>query len=199
MTKDEHTMLSVNDIVDALRNDDPSTAFYYDRAADTIVSIYTPNGVPDSFELRPDLFVPLPVLYEEDRDEIVDRFIQTLDLEPSILITLSDAPDSARQFKELVARDPEIAQQWNAYYTQSLSSIARQWCDENDIEYMERVGGETNSPGDPVELVPELPDSDSKMMAIGLIQAIRHLHRTLDAEAFEAALNDIQDKIAEVQ
>ena len=192
-------MLSVNDIVDALRNDDPSTAFYYDRATDAIVSIYTPNGVPDSFELRPDLFVPLPVLYEEDRDEIIDRFIQTLDLEPQILIDLSDAPDSARQFKELAEQNPEIARQWNEYYTQSLASIARQWCDENDIEYMERVSGEANSPGDPDGLVSALTDKDSRMMAIGLVQAIRHLHRTLDDEAFETALNDIQDKIARAQ
>ena len=195
-------MLSINDIVDALRNDDPSTAFYYDRAADTIVSIYTPNGVPDAYELRPDEFVPLPVLYEEDRDEIVDRFIQTLDLEPSILIALSDSPDSAGQFKSLVDQDPEIAKQWNAFFTQSLASIAQRWCDENDIEYIQRVSIENqpaNPPDDPSEFIPELPDGYSKMMAIGLVQAIKHLHRALDADAFEAALNDIQDKIAEAQ
>lgn len=192
-------MLSINDIVDALRDDDPSTAFYYDRSTDTIVSIYTPNGVPDAYELRPDEFVPLPVLYEEDRDEIVDRFIQTLDLEPQILIDLSDAPDSARQFKELLDNDSEIARQWETFYSQSLASIARHWCDENDVDYMRHVGIENeamNTSGDPDEFIAEM---DSRLTAIGLVQAIRHLHRTLDADAFEAALTDIQDKIARAQ
>lgn len=195
-------MLSINDIVEALRSTDPSTAFYYDRAADTIVSIYTPNGVPDAYELQPDEFVPLPVLYEEDRDEIIDRFIQTLDLEPQILIDLSDSHHSARKFQELIDQDPEIARQWDVFFTQSLASITRHWCDENDIEYMRRVGGEarvTNPPGDPGEFVSELFEGEGKLTAIGLVQAIKHLHRVLDADAFEAALNDIQDRITRAQ
>ena len=247
-------MLSINDIVEALRNNDPSTAFYYDRSTDSIVSIYAPKGIPSLYEERADQFVPLPELYEDDEAEIIDRFIQTLDLEPAILIALSASTIS---FQEIVDKDPELNHQWSVFYTQALASIARRWCDENDIEYMQHVsiedapvdsemfnsiladfltedeGDEDSTPPTIVKLkIPDNPGeyinhlieeggideaaredmdevsggtekdgcfSHSQMMAIGLVQAIKHLHRVLDADAFEAVLNDIQEKIAGIQ
>ena len=194
-------MINISNIVDALRSSDEALAFYYDRTDDRIISVDAFFST-DAYEQNPELYIPLPVLYEDDVDEIIDRFIQTVDLEPSVLIELSEAKDRNELLQKQIRIDPALERQWLRFYTEALSSIARHWCGENEIEYeqpaAEDVETENTSdmPSDPSEDMPgisvaEMPASNVDDAVVNTPDLRKESDATTTIQDLKAAVADM--------
>ena len=196
-------MINIQEIVDALWSPVFDTVYYYDRNGDEIISVFSPENPPELYDENPEIYVPLPELYLEDQVELMGRFLDQAGLDDELTSLLRAAHHNPDRFMNQLYQYPEAEKQWNHFYRNTLSLIARQWCQENEIPYEEpaeplpqaEAGSEDAEA--PAEEPALTPVPDGRLSTLALLEALRQLHRRLSPEEFDAALTDIRDRVAQ--
>lgn len=195
-------MINIQEIVDTLWSPVFDTVYYYDRDGDEIISVFSPDHPPELYDENPELYVPLPELYLEDQVELIGRFLDQAGLDDEVTSLLRAAHHNPDRFMNQLYQYPEAEKQWNHFYRDTLSLIARQWCQENEIPFEEPAKplvpaeSQPEQVEAPVEMGELTPVQDGRLSTLALLEALRQLHRRLSPEAFDAALDDIRDRVA---
>jgi hypothetical protein len=93
---------------------------------------------PEQIEKNPKRYLLLPDRYEIHEWRIMQEFansIETAEISEQLLIALQGKV-AFRYFKDTAAR-LGVLDRWYIFRTEQLTMIAKQWCDEQQIEYQE--------------------------------------------------------------
>jgi len=151
----------LSDIVERLRTSERWTAFYFDRRTGEITAVtdndlhlvekpflveFEPDGKPDYRQVAravlngDDRYVPMPSPSDVDEHSIMERFCFSVE-DDRISQLLSESLKGFQgisQFEQAINR-LGIIEEWHGYLGLELRSIAKQWCEGHDIDFIDDV------------------------------------------------------------
>jgi len=149
----------LSDVVERLRTHEHWTTFYFDRKTGEIIPITDtefhlaekpflvecqPDGKPDVKQIARavldgnERYVQMPSSFDIDDYSIMERFCFSVEDE-RISRALSESLGGfpGRKLFELAINQHGVIEEWHGYLRLELRSIARQWCERNDIDFMD--------------------------------------------------------------
>ena len=134
-------MINLDIIVEALEMTDNETEFFFDREKnDTVMlSQYSDDyqQVSDMIdEDEDDRFIRLPTQREINEYGMMEEFVSSVqnDSQKAALENAISGRGAFRRFKDTVIRFG-IEKNWYAFRDKEYLRVAREWCEENDVEY----------------------------------------------------------------
>ena len=134
--------VKLDDVIDALDFVNPETQYYYSIETEEILMVWDGmvNGETDPelievIALSFDEYIALPSQYEINEYGMMEEFVENLP-DGRKKIELSDALQGRgafRRFKDTVY-DLELEQKWYKFRDKAYEQVARNWCEENEIE-----------------------------------------------------------------
>ena len=153
-------MINLQVIIDGLEMvDDMNTVFLDLETGDTVyLSDFDPSLTEDTAELLeeyPDRFLRLPDQREINEYGMMEDFIDSLpdSAQKHTLEMAINGRGAFRRFKDTVNRYG-IEDQWSAFSDAAYASLARHWCEENDVEFYQAC----KAPSDPADMEKLLTD-----------------------------------------
>lgn len=132
-------------VLDAIEMADDNYTYFLDvesgdsvMLADELVTGLDNEGLEDEIENNPDRYLRLPTKFEIHEYHIMEEFIWSLNND-SLASKLENAirgKGAFRRFKDLV-NYMGIEKQWYPYQTNAYKKIAKKWCEDNKVEYIE--------------------------------------------------------------
>ncbi len=133
--------VKLDDIIKALEFTNMEIKYYYHTKTESIVMVgsYIESDVTyDEIDENRDDYIPLPDRFDIDEYSIMEGFIYGLP-EGRKKYILEDAirgSGAFRRFKDKVS-DLGLERKWYNYRDDEYIRIAKEWCSENNIEYVE--------------------------------------------------------------
>ncbi|HBI74630.1 MAG TPA: hypothetical protein DDY59_15860 [Lachnospiraceae bacterium] len=134
--------VKLDDVIDALDFTNPETQYYYSIKTEEILMVWDGmvNGKTDpelieEITLSFDEYIALPSQYEINEYGMMEEFVENLP-DGRKKIELSDAIQGRgafRRFKDTVY-DLGLEQKWYKFRDEAYEQVARNWCEENEIE-----------------------------------------------------------------
>ena len=134
--------VKLDDVIDALDFVNPETQYYYSIETEEILMVWDGmvNGETDPelievIALSFDEYIALPSQYEINEYGMMEEFVENLP-DGRKKIELSDAIQGRgafRRFKDTVY-DLGLEQKWYKFRDEAYEQVARNWCEENEIE-----------------------------------------------------------------
>ncbi|MBQ8087348.1 MAG: hypothetical protein IJ234_02880 [Clostridia bacterium] len=194
----------LNAMIEALASTNDKYYFFWDvQNASIVKSTETIDDMDVLFLTRtyPERFIPLPDKRQIHTYGIMEAFAEDAQLTARERDALHAALQGSGPFKRFrdTARKLGLEEAWLQFRDDTFAQIARDWCAQNgiDIDALEAEDAPTpvQSPTPPSTVAsPHAQASaDPGLLAIGLIESIRMLHRTLDDASFEDALDHLRD------
>ena len=185
----------LSEIAFALASTNDKYYFYLDLQTGAVVKCTeTIDGMDIPFILHayPDRLLPLPRKSEIHAYGILEGFLETPipDKARKQLRSALDGESPFKRFRQCVQR-AGLEEQWEKYKDAAYLRKAEEWCQANRI-IVQDTGRDSANEYTAHENGAELQQSPG-MMAVGLIESIRILHRALDDNSFEAALDHLRD------
>ena len=144
-------MINLDIIVEALEMTDNETEFFFDREKnDTVMlSQYSDDyqQVSDMIdEDEDDRFIRLPSQREINEYGMMEEFVSNVrnDSQRAALEIALSGRGAFRRFKDTVIRFG-IEKNWYAFRDKEYLRVAREWCEENDVEYEPADADQPNS------------------------------------------------------
>ena len=156
-----NTAVHLSNIVERLRTSFPWTTFYFDRRTGEIIPItfddfhqaerpflieYESDGKPDAKQIAravlngDERYVEMPSPSDYDEHSIMERFCFSIE-DDRISQLLSESlrgREGVAQFEQAINR-LGVIEEWYGYLVLELRWIAKQWCENNDIDFIEDV------------------------------------------------------------
>jgi len=152
------TVIKLSDIVDAMQMQSETMSNYLNKKTGEIVPIseeemdaaendepiedspeWQEEGIKTAKEiLETDDYIPLPSPFDIHEYEIMERFCLSIKDQKisDDLYSAIKGSGAFRRFKDKVQRHG-IEQDWYKYQDASYRKIAKEWCEENRIKFME--------------------------------------------------------------
>ena len=155
------TAVHLSDIVERLHTSETWTTFYFDRRTGEIVPIedsafalaekpflveFEPDGKPDPKQIAravlngDERYVQMPSPSDVDEYGIMERFCFAIEddrISQSLSESLKEFQGMSR-FEQAINR-LGIIEEWHGYLGLELRSIAKRWCEENEIDFIDDV------------------------------------------------------------
>lgn len=169
-------MIDLQVIIDGLEMvDDMNTVFLDLETGDTVyLSDFDPSLTEDTAELLeayPDRFLRLPYQREINEYGMMEDFIDGLSGgEPKRTLEMAiNGRGAFRRFKDTVRRYG-IEERWYAFREAAYASLARHWCEENDVEYYQ-AGKAPANPADMEKLLTDFFSDEDEVDVVKLDRA----------------------------
>lgn len=142
--------VKLNDVIEALDFQNDETEYFYSIKTEEILMVW--DGMVNG-ETDPDLieeieedfneYIALPGQYEIDEYSMMEEFIENLPegRNQEELYDVIRGRGAFRRFKDEVC-ELGLEQKWYKYRDKAFEKLAREWCDENGIEVIDKDGGE---------------------------------------------------------
>jgi len=153
--------VKLSDIVESWTSTDPWTTFYLDKETGDIIPIThaeffqaekpflaepQPDGKPDVKRVarailnRDDRYILIPSRYDLDEFAIMEQFCSSVE-DDRVSEILSEALKDIRGvdvFEQALIRHGMV-EDWHSHLQQELIVAAKEWCENNDIDFTEDV------------------------------------------------------------
>lgn len=138
-------MIKLSVVIDAIEMADDAYTYFLDMEngesvmlADELITGLDNEGLEDEIDNNPGRFLRLPTKYEINEYHIIEEFIWSLEDEKKAdkLGKAIHGKGAFRRFKDMV-NNMEIEQQWYDYQANAYKKIAKTWCSNNQVEYIE--------------------------------------------------------------
>lgn len=212
-------MINLDIIVEALEMTDNETEFFFDREKnDTVMlSQYSDDyqQVSDMIdEDEDDRFIRLPSQREINEYGMMEDFVSGVqnDNQRAALEIAISGRGAFRRFKDTVIRFG-IEKKWYAFRDREYLRVAREWCEENDVEYEPIDADQPNSTTNQlksdtsekeaimrklVALMKE-PDNEGEngndRILAAMIRMIRVLNQHVSREELDRILEDLEETL----
>lgn len=213
-------MINLDLIVEALEMTDNETKFFFDHEEnDTVMlSPYSDDytQVSDMIdEDDDDRFIPLPTQREINEYGMMEEFVSNVrnDSQRATLEIAISGRGAFRRFKDTVIRFG-IEKKWYAFRDKEYLRVAREWCEENKIEYEPTDADQPNHAASQlkndtsdkeiimrklVALMKE-PDNDdddtsTDRVLAAMIRMIRVLNKYVSSEELDSILEDLEETL----
>ena len=212
-------MINLDLIVEALEMTDDETNFFFDRKEnDTVMlSPYSDDykEVSDMIdEDEDDRFIRLPNQREINEYGMMEEFVSRVqnDNQRAALEIAISGRGAFRRFKDTVIRFG-IEKKWYAFRDREYLCVAREWCEENDVEYEPIDADQPNSTTNQlksdtsekeaimrklVALMKE-PDNEDEngndRILAAMIRMIRVLNQHVSREELDRILEDLEETL----
>ena len=144
-------MINLDIIVEALEMTDNETEFFFDREKnDTVMlSPYSDDysQISDMIdEDEDDRFIRLPTQREINEYGMMEEFVSNVrnDSQRAALEIAISGRGAFRRFKDTIIR-LGLEKKWYAFRDKEYLRVAREWCEENDVEYEPADADQPNS------------------------------------------------------
>ena len=212
-------MINLDLIVEALEMTDNETNFFFDRKEnDTVMlSPYSDDytEVSDMIdEDEDDRFIRLPNQREINEYGMMEEFVSSVqnDNQRAALEIAISGRGAFRRFKDTVIRFG-IEKKWYAFRDREYLRVAREWCEENDVEYESIDADQPNTTTNQlksdtsekeaimrklVALMKE-PDNEGEngndRILAAMIRMIRVLNQHVSREELDRILEDLEETL----
>jgi hypothetical protein len=153
--------VKLSEIVESWASTDPWTTFYLDKKSGEIIPItlaefyeaekpfraeQQSDGRPDTLQIAKAVldgdkrYIRLPSSAEIEESAIMEQFCASVEddqISEALSESLKDISGPEVFEKTLVRYG--MAEDWNAWYRQELKAAAKEWCENNDIEFVEDI------------------------------------------------------------
>ena len=212
-------MINLDLIVEALEMTDDETNFFFDRKEnDTVMlSPYSDDykEVSDIIdEDEDDRFIRLPNQREINEYGMMEEFVSGVqnDNQRAALEIAISGRGAFRRFKDTVIRFG-IEKKWYAFRDREYLRVAREWCEENDVEYEPADADQPNSTTNQlksdtsdkeiimrklVELMKNPDDEDddgNDRILAAMIRMIRVLNQHVSRDELDKILEDMEETL----
>lgn len=132
-------------VIDAIEMADDAYTYFLDiengesvMLADELITGIDNEGLGEEIDNNPDRFFRLPTKFDINEYHIMEEFIWSLDDERQAnkLENVIHGKGAFHRFKDMLYK-LGIEQQWYAYQADAYKKIAKKWCRDNQIEYIE--------------------------------------------------------------
>lgn len=212
-------MINLDIIVEALEMTDNETEFFFDREKnDTVMlSQYSDDyqQVSDMIdEDEDDRFIRLPSQREINEYGMMEEFVSNVrnDSQRAALENAISGRGAFRRFKDTVIRFG-IEKNWYIFRDKEYLRVAREWCEENDVEYEPADADQPNSTTNQLksdtsdkEIImrklvalmknpdDEGDDGNDRILA-AMIRMIRVLNQHVSREELDRILEDLEETL----
>ena len=212
-------MINLDLIVEALEMTDNETEFFFDREKnDTVMlSQYSDDyqQVSDMIdEDEDDRFIRLPSQREINEYGMMEEFVSNVrnDSQRAALENAISGRGAFRRFKDTVIRFG-IEKNWYIFRDKEYLRVAREWCEENDVEYEPADADQPNSTTNQLksdtsdkEIImrklvalmknpdDEGDDGNDRILA-AMIRMIRVLNQHVSREELDRILEDLEETL----
>ena len=211
-------MINLDLIVEALEMTDNETEFFFDREKnDTVMlSQYSDDyqQVSDMIdEDEDDRFIRLPSQREINEYGMMEEFVSNVrnDSQRAALEIAISGRGAFRRFKDTVIRFG-IEKNWYAFRDKEYLRVAREWCEENDVEYEPADADQPNSTTNQLKsdtsdkeiimrklvALMKNPDDDGNgndRIFAALIRMIRVLNQHVSRDELDKILEDMEETL----
>lgn len=137
--------VNISVVMDAIEMADDNYTYFLDLEtgesvfiADELITCLDNEGLEDEIDDNPERYLRLPTKYEIHEYHIMEEFIWSLEGEKAAKLEYTIQGRGAfRRFKDMVNR-MGIAQQWYDFQTDYYKRLAKEWCRNHELEYIEQ-------------------------------------------------------------
>ena len=205
-------------IVEALEMTDNETEFFFDREkSDTVMlSPYSDDyqQVSDMIdEDEDDRFIRLPTQREINEYGMMEEFVSNVrnDSQRAALEIAISGRGAFRRFKDTIIR-LGLEKKWYAFRDKEYLRVAREWCEENDVEYEPADADQPNSTTNQLksdtsdkEIImrklvalmknPDDDDNGNDRIFAAMIRMIRVLNQHVSRDELDKILEDMEETL----
>lgn len=213
-------MINLDLIVEALEMTNNETKFFFDREEnDTVMlSPYSDDHsqISDMIdEDDDDRFIPLPNQREINEYGMMEEFVSNVrnDSQRAALEIAISGRGAFRRFKDTIIR-LGLEKKWYAFRDKEYLRVAREWCEENKIEYEPTDADQPNHAASQLkndtsdkEIImrklvalmkePDNDDDDTSTdhVLAAMIRMIRVLNKYVNSEELDSILEDLEETL----
>ncbi|MDO4803404.1 MAG: UPF0158 family protein [Lachnospiraceae bacterium] len=137
--------VKLQDVIDGIAFANAQFQYFYHKKTeevlvlmDNIYGIGKDKAMQEDVDKNADDYISLPNEYEVDEFAMMADFVEELEdsLAASALFRALDAePDTAPRLFRQSVKAFDLAEEWEAFRNSCYSEVARQWCEENGIDW----------------------------------------------------------------